>query len=78
MLMHLCAKYGNLMPEELEKVHMKLSETWNFDNPIKDCWWAKTAYIQCGATFGAMPIADITIITLTLAMIKNLSSCNHK
>ena len=42
MLMHLRAKYGNLTSEELEKNHMELSEPWNFDDPIKDCW-AKTA-----------------------------------
>jgi hypothetical protein len=46
-----------------------LSEPWNLDDPIEDLW-AKIANIQRVATFGNVPIADITIITLTLAMIE--------
>ena len=37
--------------------------------PLEDLW-AKIANIQRVATFGNVPIADITIITLTLAMIE--------
>jgi hypothetical protein len=69
MLMHLRDKYGTLTPEELEKNGAALSEPWNLDDPIEDLW-AKIANIQRVATFGNVPITDITIITLTLAMIE--------
>ena len=69
MLTHLRVEYGTLTPEELEKNRAALSEPWNFDNPIEDLW-AKIVNIQRVATFGNAPIADITIITLTLAMIE--------
>ncbi len=61
MLDHLRQEYGTLTPEELEKNRAALSECWNL---------AKIANIQRVATFGNVPIADITIITLTLAMIE--------
>ena len=69
MLEHLRAEYGTLTPEELERNRAALSEPWNFDNPIEDLW-AKIVNIQRVAAFGAVPIPDITIITLTLAMIE--------
>ncbi|KAI2502230.1 hypothetical protein MHU86_12202 [Fragilaria crotonensis] len=69
MLEHLRTEYGTLTPEELEKNRAALSEPWNFDDPIEDLW-AKIVNIQRVALFGAVPIADITIITLTLAMIE--------
>lgn len=46
-----------------------LSEPRNFDNPIEDLW-SKIANVQCIAVLGHVPISDITIITLTLAMIE--------
>jgi hypothetical protein len=69
MLEHLRAEYGTLTPEELEKNRAALSESWNFDDPIEDLW-AKIVNIQRVAAFGAVPIPDITVITLTLAMIE--------
>jgi hypothetical protein len=69
MLEHLRTEYGTLTPEELETNRAALSEPWNFDDPIEDLW-AKIVNIQRVAAFGAVPIADITIITLTLAMIE--------
>jgi hypothetical protein len=69
MLEHLRTKYGTLTPEELEKNRAALSEPWNFDDPIEDLW-SKIVNIQRVAAFGAVPIPDITIITLTLAMIE--------
>jgi hypothetical protein len=69
MLDHLRLEYGTLTPEELENNRVALSEPWNLDDPIEDLW-AKIANIQRVATFGNVPIADITIITLTLAMIE--------
>ena len=69
MLEHLRTEYGTLTPEELEKNRAALSEPWNFDDPIEDLW-AKIVNIQRVAAFGQVPIPDITIITLTLAMIE--------
>ena len=69
MLDHLRQEYGTLTPEELETNRAALSEPWNFDSPIEDLW-AKIANIQRIAAFGDVPIADVTIITLTLAMIE--------
>ena len=69
MLEHLRTEYGTLTPEELETSRAALSEPWNFDDPIEDLW-AKIINIQRVAAFGAVPIPDITIITLTLAMIE--------
>jgi hypothetical protein len=69
MLEHLRTEYGTLTPEELEKNRAALSEPWNFDDPIEDLW-SKIVNIQRVAAFGAVPIPDITIITLTLAMIE--------
>jgi hypothetical protein len=69
MIDHLRLEYGTLTPEELEINRAALSETWNFDAPIEDLW-AKIANIQRVAAFGDVPIADVTIITLTLAMIE--------
>jgi hypothetical protein len=69
MLEHLRTEYGTLTPEELETNRAALSEPWNFDDPIEDLW-AKIINIQRVAAFGAVPIPDITIITLTLAMIE--------
>ena len=69
MLEHLRTEYGMLTPEELEKNRAALPEPWNFDDPIEDLW-AKIVNIQRVAAFGAVPIPDITIITLTLAMIE--------
>jgi hypothetical protein len=58
-----------LTPEELEKNRAALSEPWNFDDPIEDLW-AKIANIQHVAAFGAAPVTDVTVITLTLSMIE--------
>ena len=69
MLDHLRTEYGTLSPEELEANRTALSDAWNFDSPIEDLW-AKIANIQRVAAFGNVPIADVTIITLTLAMIE--------
>ena len=70
MLEHLRGEYGTLTPEELENNRAALSVPWNFDDPIEDLW-SKIANIQHVATFGNVPIADITVITLTLvAMIE--------
>ena len=72
MLEHLRAEYGTLTPEELETNRSALSEPWNFDNPIEDLW-TKITNIQRVAAFGDVPLADITVITLTLAMIEKTS-----
>lgn len=56
-----------MTPEELERNRAALSEPWNFDDPIEDLW-AKISNIQRVATLGALPIPDLTVITLTLAM----------
>ena len=69
ILNHLSAEYGTLTPEELETNRAALSEPWNFDNPIEDLW-AKILNIQRVAAVGAVPLADLTVITLTLAMIE--------
>ena len=69
MLLHLRNEYGTMTPEELERNRSALSEPWNFDDPIEDLW-SKIANIQRVATLGQVPIPDITIITLTLAMIE--------
>jgi hypothetical protein len=69
LLVHLRTEYGTLTPEELERNRSALSEPWNFDHPIEDLW-AKISNIQRVAQFGIVPIADITVITLTLAMIE--------
>lgn len=69
MLAHLRTEYGTMTPEELEHNRAALSEPWNLDEPIEDLW-AKIANIQRVATLGQVPIPDITVITLTLAMIE--------
>ena len=69
MLTHLRAEYGTMTPEELERNRAALSEAWNFDDPIEDLW-AKLANIQRVAILGNVPIPEITIVTLTLAMIE--------
>lgn len=69
MLNHLRAEYGTMTPEELERNRLALSEPWNFDNPIEDLW-GKLANIQRVAALGGVPIPEITIVTLTLAMIE--------
>ena len=69
MLEHLRGEYGTMTPEELEHNRAALSEPWNFDDPIEDLW-AKISNIQRVATLGALPIPDLTVITLTLAMIE--------
>lgn len=69
MLEHLRTEYGTMTPEELEQNRAALSEPWNFDDPIEDLW-AKISNIQRVATLGALPIPDLTVITLTLAMIE--------
>ena len=69
LLTHLRTEYATLTPEELEFNRGALSEPWNFDNPIEDLW-IKIANIQRVASFGTVPIPDVTIITLTLAMIE--------
>jgi hypothetical protein len=69
MLNHLRTEYGTLTPEELEANRSVLSKPWNFDTPIED-FWAKIANIQRVAALGDVPLADITIITLTFAVIE--------
>ena len=69
MLDHLRSEYGTMTPEELERNRSALSEPWNFDSPIEDLW-AKLANIQRVAALGGVPIPEITIVTLTLAMIE--------
>ena len=59
----------HVTPEELERNRAALSEPWNLDEPIEDLW-AKIANIQRVATLGHVPIPDITVITLTLAMLE--------
>ena len=47
-----------------------MSELWNLDDSSEDLW-SKITNIQCIVAFGnVVPIPDITIITLTLAMIE--------
>ena len=70
MLIHLlCGKYGTMTPEELEINRLVLSEPWNLDDPLEDLW-SKIANIQRIAMQGHVPTPDVTIITLTLAMIE--------
>ncbi|KAI2509715.1 hypothetical protein MHU86_4697 [Fragilaria crotonensis] len=69
MLTHLRNEYGTMTPEELERNRDALSEPWNLDDPIEDLW-SKISNIQRVARLGAVPIPDITVITLTLAMIE--------
>ncbi|KAI2511196.1 hypothetical protein MHU86_3161 [Fragilaria crotonensis] len=69
LLEHLRTEYGTMTPEELERNRSALSEPWNFDDPIEDLW-SKISNIQRVATLGAVPIPDLTVITLTLAMIE--------
>jgi hypothetical protein len=69
MLAHLRTEYGTMTPEELERNRAAISEPWNLDEPIEDLW-AKIANIQRVATLGHVPIPDITVITLTLAMLE--------
>ena len=69
MLEHLRTEYGTMTPEELERNRAALSEPWNLDDPIEDLW-SKISNIQRVATLGAVPIPDLTVITLTLAMIE--------
>ncbi len=69
MLTHLRTEYGTMTPEELERNRSALSEPWNLDDPIEDLW-SKIANIQRVARLGAVPTPDITIITLTLAMLE--------
>ena len=69
MLNHLRAEYGTMTPEELERDRAALSEPWNFDSPIEDLW-VKLSNIQRVATLGNVPIPDITVVTLPLAMIE--------
>ena len=69
LINHLRDEYGTLTPEELENNRAALSEPWNFDEPIEDLW-SKIINIQRVAAFGNVPIADITVITLTLSMIE--------
>jgi hypothetical protein len=69
MLSHLKAEYGTMSPEELEHNRAALSEPWNLDDPIEDLW-SKIANIQRLAALGNVPITDVTVITLTLAMIE--------
>jgi hypothetical protein len=67
MLTHLKRECGTMTPEQLESNCAALSDSWNLDNPIEDLW-AKIANIQRVAVLGQVPIPDITVITLTLAM----------
>jgi hypothetical protein len=69
ILLHLCHQYGTMTPEELERNRSALSNPWNFDDPIEDLW-SKISNIQRVATLGAVPIPEITVITLMLAMIE--------
>lgn len=70
MLTHLKAEYGTMTPEELERNRAALSEPWNLDEPIEDLW-SKIANIQRVAALGNVPIPDVTVITLTLAMFES-------
>ena len=58
-----------MTPEELEANRDALSEPWNFDDPIEDLW-DKIGNIKRVAALGQAPLTDVTIITLTLAMIE--------
>jgi hypothetical protein len=69
MLQHLRSEYGTMTPEELERNRAALSDPWNLDDPIEDLW-SKIANIQRVAALGTVPIPDITVITLTLAMLE--------
>ena len=69
MLEHLRTEYGTMTPEELERNRAALSDPWNLDDPIEDLW-AKIANIQRVAALGHVPIPNITVITLTLAMLE--------
>ena len=70
MLTHLKTEYGTMTPEELERNQTALSDPWNLDEPIKDLW-VTIANIQHLAALGNVPIPDVTVITLTLAMIES-------
>ena len=69
MLAHFQDKYGTMSPEELERNCSALSEPWNFDAPMEDLL-VKIAYIQHLVLCRKVPNPNITIITLTLAMIE--------
>jgi hypothetical protein len=57
-----------MTPKELERNRSAMSELWNFDDQLEDLW-SKITNIQRVVTLGNVPIPDIRIITLTLAMI---------
>jgi hypothetical protein len=76
MLAHLRTEYGTMTPEELEHNSAALSEPWNLDDPIEDLW-AKIANIQRVATLGLVPIPNVTVITLTLAMLEKNGPSGH-
>jgi hypothetical protein len=69
MLAHLRAEFGTISSEEFKLNRSALSEPWNFDHPIEHLW-AKLSNIQRVAILSNVPIPEITIITLTLAMIE--------
>jgi len=80
MLDHLQSRYGVLTPEELENNRSALSHPWNPEAPLEQLW-ATINNIRRVAIAGGVPITDITIITLTLAMFEKsglLSSTTEK
>jgi hypothetical protein len=70
MLAHLRAEFGSISSEEFKLNRSALLEPWNFDHPIEHLWAKKLSNIQRVAILGNVPIPEITIITLTLAMIE--------
>jgi hypothetical protein len=70
MLTHLKTECRTMTPEELDRNRAALFGPWNLDEAIEDLW-AKIANIQRVAALGNVPIPNVTVITLTLAMFES-------
>jgi len=65
---HLQITYRQLTRAVLETNRANIATVWTLDDPIETLWEKKLHKIQCIATAGSDPLADITIVELVFGI----------
>ena len=76
LLAHLQLNYATLSADDLEFNRMRLSETWNPDEPLENLW-IKVKHLRAVALAGGEPFLDSTVMRLLLSALEKAGVYTH-
>ena len=76
LLAHLQGNYATLSPDDLELNRMRLSETWNPEEPLENLW-IKVKHLRAVALAGGKPFLDSTVVRLLLSALEKTGVYTH-